>query len=545
MTEGRLLIGPRNIYLAMYPEAHHLNIGVPPALENNFERCAKIFYRSRVNNASQKDVDRSVDLFLFKGDMPYQQLKFILESHFKERNGRQRIHIESGPDLERRCGLINAESREEADKRFGIRYFIQSEFTELAEEITRYERADIALYFRTRKHPVNQANETLFEITPQVLLPPNIGFAKRKAEVKYGTKGQTHDFCIQDLTLDFTRGCKAYMEIIDDPKQGNFFFFNPGFGCLYCFDCWFNKNDLVFGIRRADENDLKKQIRKLDKQVKKDKQRPSRMLRLGAATEVLNEELWPQTETAIRAATEMGKQVGLPTKTPLEDPYVMDFLKEHQNVMVQVSIGIDSLEIGVLKQGYPNERRMEIARKYHEAGINTMLYPLTDLSTHPEEQKLRSASEAYYIHKELGIPLQFLLFRTSNKHFMELVTDKPVLTRTELKPLSPEEFNDDIYLYYQSLNTYIPQKTHPFYIDVIEKKLPNLGVCSVSPLESLCSDCFTSPARKRLGPHKKKPLPDADKRKLEKQQRAKKVRRKQFMQEHTFQEKLFPEMFEE
>jgi hypothetical protein len=542
MVAGRLFVGDR-VYFALYPEASHLHMGVPPDVEDKLTRCANIQFQSHIKNA-KKDRTIGIDLFLLRNKSDYSYVSALLDDDLKERHGERNLRVEETSSLIRNCGLDYDLKKIEADSTFGIRWMIQAEFRDLKDEIMDIARADITKFSKYRRvELVVNDNPTSVSILEEIL-QPTITKRLDHAQIELGTKSQVHPFCYQDLTIDFTRGCKSYEEVVVLKDGSESAVFNLWLGCDYCYNKWVNRHHFSQGYHPVNKQQLVEQIKKFKKTDFKNKKISA--LRIGSGTECFNPELIDYVIATIEAANEQGIPVILPTKTPFFDKHVADFLKHHR-VNLMISLGSDALELGVQRQGFPNKQRIELARQYHEfrsEKFKVVLYPLTDLATHPREQKLWSAREAYRINQEEGIPLQFLIFRTSSSKLLAHVTDKAIFPRIPKAQKALIKIPENGYYLPRREEDafYIPLHYHPFFQDIIEKgekKHPAIGICSIVSSYSACGACLVPGLKRRKGKQEKKPLQNIDDIKEEKRERARKVKAKHDAERHAFQGDLF------
>lgn len=525
-------------------------MGMPPELEDYFVRCANVHFNTRTKGAKHNR-RIGIDIFLLKeaGDASY--AKGILSSRLKPRHDIPSLHIENIPEFIREDGLENPQTQRKIDGRFSIEYRIKQEFSSLADEIVRIARADINQFFIGREKPLPEDNPGGIRILSEILQPVSM---KRldNAVIELGTKAKTHPFCYQDLAIDFTRGCKAYEEIAEIPGIGEVHIFNPWIGCDYCYNKWVNRHHFSYGYHPADRQDLVDQIQKLKQTDFKG--RSIRALRIGSGTEAFNKELIQESLAVIEAANSEDIPVIFTTKTPYFDKELADFFNRHR-VSLMISLGSDTMELGVAKQGYTNEHRLELTRQYHEFRSETFTavnYTLMDLSQPPWQQKLWSAREAYRINRTEGILQQFLIFRTSDRKLLRKVTDTPLAgahSRGQRQLISlarsGQETEESNYFIKAEENYYTPMRIHPYYEAIMRpqsaKDEPTLGMCSVMQAKSACAACFLPGLPRLYGTQKKIPLPGAEKRKEEKRERAEKARQKHFEHVNRKQKKLFEE----
>lgn len=181
-------------------------------------------------------------------------------------------------------------------------------------------------------------------------------------------------------------------------------------------------------------------------------------------------------------------QIIFPTK-------MLPFEKEVSNYLIKASgalhysIGADRFEEGAVTQGFTNQWRIEQAKKYHDAGMNTDLTIVCDLTSSLEDNAKVgfSVMDALEASRRYGIPARFIPIRIgSNKlakeitgHTMkELRNTQPSLPGYELEKsgLWMKRGNNDIY----------PTRLHPDFQGLYDS---GIGICGAIGEEENCDDC--------------------------------------------------------
>ncbi|MFH0869765.1 MAG: radical SAM protein [archaeon] len=546
MVVGRLFLGGERAYFSIYPEFSNLHMGLPPETEDYFVRCANVHFNTRTEGAKHNR-RVGIDIFLLKDNKYAGYAQNALSSRFKPRHNIPSLHIENTPELIDEDNLEKPLNQRIVDASFGIEYRIKQEFSGLADEIVRIARADINQFLANREKPLPENRFTGVKILGEILQPVSM---KRldNAVIKLGTKAKTHPFCYQDLAINFGTGCIANEEIVEVPDIGEVHLFNPWLGCDYCYNKWLNRRPFSYSYHPAEFQDLVDQMQRLKQTDFKGKKKKIRALRIASGTEAFNKELIQEALTVIEAANSEDIPVIFTTKTPYFDKGLAKFFKQHR-VSLMVSYGSDELELGLAKQGYTNKHRFELARQYHEFRSDTFKvvnYTLMDLSQPPWMQKLWSANEAYRINRAEGIPLQFLIFRTSDKKLLGKITDTPIAgahVRGQRQLVSLGGLDKPNYFIKSGENYYTPLHIHPYYENIMRpknaKNEPTLGMCSVMQKKSACAACFVPELPRLYGVQKKIPLPGGEKRKKDRLKRAEKAMEKHLTQAHRKQKKLF------
>lgn len=113
-------------------------------------------------------------------------------------------------------------------------------------------------------------------------------------------------------------------------------------------------------------------------------------------------------------------RVAMPTKTPQYSPEITDLLRA-AGVSVLVSFGDERKERGINQLGFTPERRLEEARRLANAGVNTNLYLVVDI-TRGIDAIHSTARQALAFAERHALGVQFLDVRVTKKEdAMDLV----------------------------------------------------------------------------------------------------------------------------
>ncbi len=538
-------------FISLYSKNSSLHFELPDEIRALAKRCAHIIYGS-----GSEGFRHSTDVFVLNDQNgAYAEARRVLQGELNTETD-DKVVEEDADALARIYGLTSEQAGKRTDERYGVFYRIKKGFESLEGRIIQIARADIKDFYETRRINPRQVDHQTGVVFLDEIIQPTILRDLGPALLKKGTKALAHQdlisgqpFCQLHLAIDFTNNCRAYSELTALKDGSNAYLFQPWDGCLYCYNRWVNMRHFGIGYHHADEKLLKEQLEKYKKDFKK-QGIPIGSIRIGEGTENFIPELIEQVMILVEFAHREKIPVVIPTKTPLFDKAIAKTLSK-TNVSLMISLGSDELEPGICKMGFTNKRRIEEAIKYHEAKVRTVLYPITDLTTHPKDNKLWTVREAYRLNQELDIPVQFLVYRVGDKKLLEKIVDlekRPLLKRFEAEEeLLVKELVEDSGKnigYYRPHNerNYTPSHIDQFYFDIIQHNRRKQGVCSVMPTEtynSLCSNCFIPGQKHKSSPQRKIPLPNQEK--LDESKKARVQRRKDrgIRRKHRFQGKLF------
>ena len=532
-------------FISLYSKTSSLHFELPDEIRALAKRCAHVIYGS-----GSEGLRHSIDMFVLNNQNgAYEKARRVLQGKLNTDTD-DKVVEEDVVALARIYGLTSEQAGKRADERYGVFYRIKKEFESLEGRIIQIARADIKDFYETRRINPRQVDHQTGVVFLDEIIQPTILRDLGPALLKKGTKALAHQdlisgqpFCQLHLAIDFTSNCRAYSELSSLKDGSSAYLFQPWDGCLYCYNRWVNMRHFGIGYHHSDEKLLKEQLEKYKKDFKKQGISIG-SIRIGEGTENFIPELIEQVMILVEFAHKEKIPVVIPTKTPLYDKAIAKTLSK-ANVSFMVSLGSDELETGICKMGFTNERRIEEAIKYHKAGVRTVLYPITDLTTHPENNKLWTVRKAYQLNRELGIPVQFLLFRVGDKKLLGKIVDlkkRPVLKKFEVGEELIKELGAVGYHKPSNEKNYAPTHIDQYYFDIIRHNGKKQGVCAVLPTKiynSLCSHCFIPGQKHKSSPQKKMPLPDQENLNESKKARVQRGKERERRRLHRFQGKLF------
>jgi hypothetical protein len=442
---AKLLRTEDTAFISLYSKTSSLHFELPDEIRALAKRCAHIIY-----GLGSEGFRHSIDMFVLNNpDSAYDKARRVLQGELNTETD-DKVVEEDAVALARRYSLTSEQAGKRTDERYGVLYRIKKEFKSLESRIIQVARVDIKDFYETRRVNPQQVNHQIGVMFLDEIIQPTILRDLGPASLKKGTKALAHQdlvshqpFCQLHLAIDFTSNCRAYSELSSLKDGSSVYLFQPWDGCLYCYNRWVNMRHFGIGYHHADEKLLKEQLEKYRKNFQAQGIAIG-SIRIGEGTENFIPELIEQVMTLVEFAHKEKIAVVIPTKTPLYDKAIAKTLSK-ANVSLMVSLGSDELETGICKMGFTNERRIEEAIKYHKAGIRTVLYPITDLTTHPENNKLWTVRKAYQLNQEIGIPVQFLLYRVGDKNLLGKIVDlkkRPILNKFEVEEeLLVEDFS--------------------------------------------------------------------------------------------------------
>jgi len=214
------------------------------------------------------------------------------------------------------------------------------------------------------------------------------------------------------------------------------------------------------------------------------------ILRLGKRTEAGSTFTLDSLIKTLEVCTETGTKVVLPTKYLAFDKEVAKLLKK-TNSTVLYSIGWDDLERGACSHGCNNEFRLEQAKLYRDAKVNSAIYLLIDLPHPPKQRDLGILDFA----KKNNIPVQLLSVRIPSKELALKITG---MSWEHLKRLSS---NGQKSLYgSERVGGYsqgsvqgmlLAQEIDPFWLNLLGDNNGKIRMCHHDNKETYCGSCFT------------------------------------------------------
>jgi len=247
------------------------------------------------------------------------------------------------------------------------------------------------------------------------------------------------------------------------------------------------------------------------------------IIRIGKRTESGHVFYFPVLRDFLELCRKYGAEIILPTKAlsfgreGLEHLQIDDRLpnlpvgKEIAGIFKQVggvinySIGNDRLEPGMVSQGHTNAWRIEQARLYREAGVNTTLTITCDVTSSIEDNASRgfAVKQALEAGKKFEIPIRILPLRISSHKLAVLATGK---SWDEIKHIQERHHPKQTALFemhqvqgkpYQAKgnNELIPRFLHPDFQQLVDS---GTGLCGIVGDYENCDKCTLENRRIRF-----------------------------------------------
>ncbi|MBR9677081.1 hypothetical protein GOV04_02995 [Candidatus Woesearchaeota archaeon] len=213
-------------------------------------------------------------------------------------------------------------------------------------------------------------------------------------------KGAFHDGCLLRLNLDFSNVCLG--------------------GCDYCYAKRHNRGrpfqaksidsqlldeDLINGLQVDYSQQPPVYNPELDPQ-------DFAALRLGKRTDPGHQRVHKQLMTTLEVLADHYKiSTIMPTKMLPFNPAIAKLLQQARVHLAYSISPWQHLERGAVSEGFDTKTRLELARDYQQAGVNTSLKVIADITTEPDNLTKKRISEAI----KDGLPIQLIPIRPQNK----------------------------------------------------------------------------------------------------------------------------------
>jgi len=371
-----------------------------------------------------------------------------------------------------------------ADRKYDIKYEITktAKNKRVLEQIIDCVRTDVSLHCgeHQAKNPTGSEVKVVDKFVP---LTKARYMRNIENEIDLGGKADFVDECIIQANKDFSIGCiSEWVPGKNSSADGEFFknyALRMNSGCLYCYAGFQHTVNFAKSIKLVNKEKLEQQI----------KENNVHILRLGKRTETgsiyTRNQLIDTLDVCIKTKT----QIIMPTKFLEYDPEVARRLRATQSVAL-FSEGPDGLEPGAYDHGCDNEFRLEQAKKYRDAGANSCIYLLTDITKAAGKRELKVLDFA----AKNKIPVQFLPARIMNKRTAKELTGKEW---NELKINSQDPHQNDMFpsgehgCYKKGGNSLIAQRVDEFWLKLIENNNGNsYRICHHDDNLTYCGRCF-------------------------------------------------------
>ncbi len=227
-----------------------------------------------------------------------------------------------------------------------------------------------------------------------------------------GGKGQQHTGCICTDNIDLQSGRCA----VTHGANGEFVKENA---CSYCYAKYIFKDN--YQIKPSiTTDDLLKDIKRREKQKLKDddSSKTVKHIRLGKMVDIWDNKNPDQSKETLMSVLHACNELMLPvmamTKLLPFDEDIALLLLLNKDSVLHYSLGDDTLERGAVLQGFTNEKRIEEAIKYKNAGCNIYLRLVADV--------VQPMTAEHQRIEQIGIPLLVTPLRYSTKELFALNT---------------------------------------------------------------------------------------------------------------------------
>ncbi len=379
-------------------------------------------------------------------------------------------------------------------KRYDIQHQILALPREIREEVIAMSNADIAYFCGdeiAKKHRGSKIEilETIIPKTEAKYIKPE--------KMLTGGKQEFVPSCKLQANIDFGQGCiSGWIPIKDASFDGKFFtgyLSSPNSECTYCYArdkhrC-FSKTIYEFDKQRLIE-ELKGECRLDFGDWETKLGRPVDILRFGKRTETGAPFTRRQLIGTLEAMIETRTRGIIPTKY-LEYNKETEKLLKKTNSVVLYSVGdFDEFEKGACTHGCNNGFRLEQAVKYHEAGVNSLLY-LHIIGHKPPGKR---ENEILKIAKKHNMNIQLLPMRFPNRDLTKRMTGQ---TWNHLKGGSKRAWNQFILPAHGDFGSYVfrenmlcLEKVHSSWLEMMGNNNGKIRMCHHTLENTYCGGCF-------------------------------------------------------
>ena len=312
---------------------------------------------------------------------------------------------------------------------------------------------------------------------------------KKNELVKLG-KGFFHDICAINIGLDFSRGCVSNIT-----PEG---IYDLNGRCDYCY-AYQNGPSFLETLYDFDEGFLIERLNERIEELKINKGERV-YLRIGQTTEANIPEpirsfpgFKDNLKIALNALTRIKEdydlRIAMPTKIPDFDGETIEMFRK-LNISIFASIGYKELERGIVRLGYPPEKRLEKILELGKMELNANIYIATDITNHNNMQENAKMAIDFYEENKKYLGLQFLDVRITNKNTAGIIGGEcwSCLKYNQQQDMFSPEGN-----WVLSGQNYLQaHHTDPYFLDLIGDNKGRVRLCSthVSEEERRCGMCF-------------------------------------------------------
>jgi len=482
MFVGGIYYGKGRKYLAVYNFQHDVYIK-PPSSFGNVQHLDHFSYK-RGNKKGGADV------FLIN-DIPDNPGIKINKEVMLTGN---KVHIdEKKPTLK-----LKIHHQSELLKIIPEMYDIQHQILNLPEEVEKevilMSNADIAYFCGS--DTANRHRGSKIERVEKIIPKTEVKYIKPK-KMLTGGKQWFVPSCKLQANIDFGQGCiSGWIPIEGASFDGRFFtnyLSSPDSECAYCYakkkHKSFPKTIYEFDKKRLVE-ELSGRCRLDFEDWKLELGKPVKILRFGKRTETGMPITRRQFIGTLEAMVETGTKGVIPTKYLEYNKEIAELLKK-TNSVVLYSIGdFDEFEKGACIHRCNNERRLEQAVRYNEAGVNSLLY----LHIIGHKSPGKRENEILRFAKKHKTKVQLLPIRFSDKDLVEKMTGQ---TWEYLKGGSKRKRNQLMLPGFDDYGSYVfrerilgLEKIHASWSEMINSNNGRIRMCHHTLENTYCGGCF-------------------------------------------------------
>ncbi len=502
-------------YLAVYNYQHDVSTLLPPEFRSA-ERVLRLSY-------SKGGKKGGVDVFLLKDGLPdVSEIAKIKKTISREDasllsrlpeitrltlfpqtlSGEEEFFIVN-PDDGRGTNVI-MESPEDIDRRYGIQQQIVAGLGEIGEEAASLARADV-FYFCGREVS-KSGREPKKEYVPRII-PVTKLERIRPERVLTGGKAEFVPQCFLEANIDFMNGCLTSWIPGENPSfDGETFtdyFSYPWGDCDYCYASRKHRS-FPKTFYEFDQQRLLEELRggaRLKFGSEEEVGKPIDVLRFGKRTEPWTPFTSDEFSQTLEAMLVTGTRGVITTKFLPFFPEVAELLRRTKSTLLY-SMGPNEIELGTIEHGCDNEFRLEQAKKYREAGVNSALYLLFHPVFPPTEENLGLINFA----RENRIPLQILPMRLINRDLAQKVISPFVGNQTgslwdllkdtddpaQMSALPVAHYENT---YYHQSGVLIPKisSMHEYWTGLVGENKGMIRMCHHDEDLTYCGGCFCNP----------------------------------------------------
>jgi len=385
---------------------------------------------------------------------------------------------------------------ESIDKNYDISYIFSKDLKkEILKKILRIDRHDISDFCKQNTSK-NLEEKTRITFVDEIISQMEFKYVKPKSnELVVSGKSDFYDICKLQIGLDLSRGCIA--NIFNET-------FAPSKRCEYCYAKWRNGPPALTSQFEFTEEELEERIERKIKTLNLSEKEPI-VFRFGQGVEVnipkylqILEGYEDNLKKALKVLQKMTFKRDI--KTTLVSK-IIEYDKERAedfkslDLSLVASVGIDSLEEGIVAHGFPTQKRLDELLKYAKDGVNSNIFVAVDVTRgfdclHDDAKKAFN----FFLKHQDYLGLQFLDFRITRKNLCKIISGEESMAKLTYKnpvdSLPGVELIEEGKWAKTSNSAYAAHRTHPDFLSI--KSEGRIRLCSTHVIkeEQACGGCF-------------------------------------------------------